>query len=444
MKKSVLAVLALLAVLTALWLAALAGADANAGGNFWALRKLAIYYTGIAALGCMSAGLLLATRPAWADRLLGGLDQAYRLHKWLGITAVSLGAAHWLIKLVPKWLVAQGWLERAAHKGGRGAESWLDLLRKPAESLGEWAIYLVIPIALLALWKRFPYRPAFLLHRVLAGTYLVLVFHGAALMPPAYWLTPLGVVMAGLMAAGSWGAALSLAGRIGARRRVAGRIVALRPHPGSGVLEVECQLDAGWPGHAAGQFAFVTFSRGEGAHPFTIASAWRDDGRLSFAIKALGDYTRALPQQVAAGDALTVEGPYGRFDFAGRGERQVWVAGGIGITPFLARLEALAAAGGSRQPVDAFYCTAAADPGFIARLRQLAEQARVRLHLRVPPQDGLLTPATLAEALGGKDGVARSDVWFCGPAGFGRALRRGLAAQGLPAGRFHQEAFEMR
>ena len=45
------------------------------------------------------------------------------------------------------------------------------------------------------------------------------------------------------------------------------------------------------------------------------------------------------------------------------------------------------------------------------------------------------------------DGVPQwqeADVWFCGPAGFGQALRHDLLALGLPAERFHQELFAMR
>jgi predicted ferric reductase len=37
-----------------------------------------------------------------------------------------------------------------------------------------------------------------------------------------------------------------------------------------------------------------------------------------------------------------------------------------------------------------------------------------------------------------------ADVWFCGPAAFGDALRTGLVSKGLPAQDFHRELFEMR
>ena len=38
----------------------------------------------------------------------------------------------------------------------------------------------------------------------------------------------------------------------------------------------------------------------------------------------------------------------------------------------------------------------------------------------------------------------QAGVWFCGPAGFGARLREGLLANGMIAGRWHQELFEMR
>jgi ferredoxin-NADP reductase len=37
-----------------------------------------------------------------------------------------------------------------------------------------------------------------------------------------------------------------------------------------------------------------------------------------------------------------------------------------------------------------------------------------------------------------------ADIWFCGPTGFGHALRRNFAAQGMQNDDFHQELFDMR
>lgn len=62
---------------------------------------------------------------------------------------------------------------------------------------------------------------------------------------------------------------------------------------------------------------------------------------MRFAIKALGDHTHSLKKELKIGQDVIVEGPWGYLDFNIQSERQVWVAGGIGITPFISQLEYL-------------------------------------------------------------------------------------------------------
>jgi predicted ferric reductase len=210
--------------------------------------------------------------------------------------------------------------------------------------------------------------------------------------------------------------------------------------PAVGVLDIELQLKDRWAGHEAGQFAFVSFDQAEGAHPFTLTSAWRGDGRLGLLVKGLGDHTLALVAGLKAGQLVTVEGPYGRFNFQGRQARQIWVGGGIGITPFVARMKALALQPAG-PPVDLFHTTAQRDEEALARLGRDAAAAHVRLHVLVDAVDGRLDAQRIRAAV---PGWLHSDIWFCGPAAFGQALRRDFVAQGLPASAFHQELFELR
>jgi predicted ferric reductase len=118
----------------------------------------------------------------------------------------------------------------------------------------------------------------------------------------------------------------------------------------------------------------------------------------------------------------------------------VWVAGGIGITPFIARMQALALAPDGRE-VDLFYSTSAPDAVFIDKVRQRAEDAGVKLHVLVSQRDGRLDARRIAAAV---PDWKTADFWFCGPAAFGGALREAFTAQGLPAADFHQELFDMR
>lgn len=437
---------ALLGALTALWLAAESSAGLPA--SFMAFRGVMVQYSGIIAIACMSVAMVLALRPRWPERWFGGLDKMYRLHKWLGIGALVVAVVHWLWAKGPKWAVGWGLMERP-QRGPRpvpdgAVEQFFSTLRGTAEDLGEWAFYAVIVLILLALWKRFPYRAFFKTHRLLAVAYLVLAFHAVVLTKFAYWSTPVGGLMAVLIATGVWSAVVVLLRRVAADHQVPGRIAELHYYPGVRVLEAQIDLPDGWPGHKAGQFAFATSDNAEGAHPYTIASAWNEnERRITFIVKELGDHTRRLREKLKVGQAVKVEGPYGCFTFNDDCPRQIWVGGGIGITPFIARMKHLAAMPGRAVPaVDLFHPTADYDAEAIAKLEADAQAAGIRLHVLIDARDGRLTGDKIRDLV---PDWRQASIWFCGPSGFGQALRRDFAAHGLPVKkRFHQELFAMR
>ncbi len=316
---------------------------------------------------------------------------------------------------------------------------FLEVLRDLAGDMGEWAIYAVLAMLALTLWKKFPYRTWRILHKAMPVIYLMLAFHAALLAPLSYWLQPAGALLAVLLAAGVYGAIRSLLGSIGRSREAVGRIVAIE-HPSTDITTVRCQLERGWRGHQAGQFAFVTFEDREGAHPFTIASANHGDNTVTFQIKALGDYTGVLSQRLRPGQTVRVEGPYGRFNLNRRNRKahQIWIAGGIGVTPFLAWLESLQAQSEQTPAAELHYCTRDQDgDAFVPRLQALcATLPGVQLHIHGARQGNTLTAAAL-------QGTRKTEIWFCGPGGMANSLREGLRALGARP-RFHQEAFEMR
>lgn len=409
------------------------------GSDFLVWRRQAVLLTGYAGLLFMAGAIVLATRPVWLEPWLGGLDKTYALHKWLGIAAGIALSLHWLAEKSARWMVEGGWLIAPAGHGRHGhgqGFGWMGL----AKELGEWAFYLLLILVIIALAKKIPYRFFHLLHKALAVVFLAGAYHAAMFTPgpwyagPAGWLIVVSVV-AGIIAAG-----LSLTGRIGASRTTKGRIEEVSVGAG-GVVDLRLALPEPGLRYQAGQFVFLCFDPAEGAHPFTLASA-DDPCHPRFAIKPLGDYTRTLAQRLIPGQEVRVEGPYGCFDFSAVGEREIWIAGGIGVTPFLARLDALIAEGGSRRQVDFWYCTTTAtEAAFPADLDARCASAGVRLHRLVAARDGLLSAAGVAREVGK---IAGSRVWFCGPEGFARSLRAGLEAAGLGRGAFHCERFAMR
>lgn len=442
MKRFLAAFIALVTLAWAWPLLSTTGAAASAPASPWALRAHALTLTGLWSFALMSLAMVLATRPAWLERPFGGMDRIYRVHKWAGILAIGCAALHWLVELSDDLIKALwGRAGRLPKDHGGGL---LEAMRDLAEELGEFAIYALLAMLVLTLWKRFPFKIWRYVHKAMPLLYLALAFHAALLAPRDDWTQPAGPVLGLLIAAGGVASVLALAGRIGRGRRVGGVVESVRD-AGAGVTEVVCRLDPGWRGHRPGQFAFATFDRLEGAHPFTIAGADRGDRRLRFEIKALGDYTRGLARRLQPGQPVQVEGPYGCFDLphAHAKRDQVWIAGGIGVTPFLAWLEALQARPERAPEVDFYYSVRehATDP-FVARLEALcANLPAVRLHVISGARNERLTAATLRDR---QRAGSAPEIWFCGPRGLASSLREGLRALGMGGARFHQEAFEMR
>jgi len=444
MKRIKLSLLAVPLLLTVLWLAA--DTLAPEPFTYFSFRTVFMQYSGTIGIGLMSTAMLLALRPKWLEPHLDGLDKMYRLHKWLGIAALAVATVHWWWGQGTKWMVGWGWLEKPARTPGAEEtlgtlESWLRSQRGFAESVGEWAFYASAVLIVLALVKRFPYHWFVKTHQWIALAYLALAYHSAVLIKVEYWSQPLGWLLAALLLGGSVAALLTLTGRIGAGRKVQGSVVALTDFPALRVLETAVVLEDGWRGHAAGQFAFVTAERGESAHPYTIASAWNPaDRRIVFITKALGDHTARLREHLKPGMPVTVEGPYGCFDFEDAQPHQIWVGAGIGITPFIARMKQRAATPDVRT-IDLFHPTPDFEQAAIDRLSADADAAGVRLHLLVGSKDGRLNGERIRTAV---PEWQSASIWFCGPPGFGQALREDFLAHGLPPQRFHQELFQMR
>ncbi len=435
-----------LVALTILWLVATPGV--SSATSFRELRGFMVQYSGVLAIGCMSFAMFLALRPRWPEHWFGGMDKMYRLHKWLGIAGLVLAILHWVWSNGPKWAVGLG-LSTQGRRQGRAElqdpiQSYLAGFRGAAEAIGEWAFYASVLLIGIALVKLIPYRLFHRLHRLLPIAYLALVFHAVILLDVNYWLTPLGAVLAVMLAAGSYAAVVSLLGGIGTARCTTGTIMDLQSFPGVKALRTTIRMVPGWPGHKAGQFAFVTSDTKEGAHPYSIASSW-DPGSptITFVTKALGDHTSQLENKLTPGQNVRIEGPYGCFTFDDDQPVQIWIGGGIGITPFIARMEHLAKDHPqTKRSVHLFHSTKDVDTAALARLQQDAGAAGIHLHVLIDAKDGLLTGDRIRQEV---PEWREASFWFCGPAKFGAALKADFAAQGIPVrSRFHQELFEMR
>ncbi|MGM0576569.1 MAG: 2Fe-2S iron-sulfur cluster-binding protein [Myxococcota bacterium] len=184
---------------------------------------------------------------------------------------------------------------------------------------------------------------------------------------------------------------------------------------------------------------------GEG-RPWTVAAKRVPGGRVS----------PWLVDEVREGDVLRVHPPAGRFTVRtdpSRKRRLVAVAGGSGITPIMAILEAVLADEPRSRVVLVDGNRRLEDVLFRERLDDLARDERMGLRhvLEEPPEGweggrGRLEPEVLgreldaAEASLGEGGEP-VEYFLCGPPGMRESAREVLRERGVPSERVHEERF---
>lgn len=193
-------------------------------------------------------------------------------------------------------------------------------------------MFIMIAMVFVSLSKKVPYHLFHLVHRLFSVFYLAIAFHVfTALFKSYWWETPAAYLLILITIPGVFVAFISLLKLNGNKSKHQATVKSIVNHPGQiteVILEMEHPID-----YCPGQFAFLTFAHSKESHPFTIASYAIEKNTLRFAIKNLGDYTSTLASSITIGQSALVEGPWGKFDFTLPCSRQVWIAGGIGITP---------------------------------------------------------------------------------------------------------------
>jgi len=412
---------------------ALLGPDAwaSAGAVVNALGRL----TGVAGLGLMLAAAVVSCRVPGFDRPFGGLTRLWETHH-------RVAAAAFLLLLAHPLLLALGAAEA-------GLESAVATLVPPAARwpvwLG-WAALLVLMAFLAPSFKFFgepDYQRWKRMHRLAAPALLAGVVHMlwlARSLPPTLsavlWLT-----LAALAVAAVGYRFLYARYRGRSRYRVAdlawpmNNVIELRLAPLGRPLRYE-----------AGQFVYLTpYDRALEAgcgeeHPYTLSSA-PQESTLRVAIKGLGDASRAM-HNVAPGSEVGVEGPYGCFLEPDAGTRPaLWIAGGIGITPFLGRARELATTGDAADVVLILCVQDEARALFAQELATLAAQIPgFALHLHYFYQRGPLDAAFLDEHCPDYAGRA---FHVCGPPPLVSLVRTLGRRAGVPRQRIAPEAFNL-
>ncbi len=376
----------------------------------------------------LSTTIVLSARARIVENATGGLDRTYRLHHWLGGIAFALLALH---PSLLAWRYAQVSWRRAAHL-------WLPSTSDRALTAGQIALWTMSAAMAVTVFVHVRHQVLVWLQRLLGAAFLPAAYHVFGIGGDVDTNRPLRLYLAVVTAAG--GAALlyhSVLGRWLVRHHHY-RVSDIRALPG-GIDDVRLEPTGPPMSFVPGQFGFLRFRDqdiGREAHPFSIASP-PCGSELRFVVKELGDYTRQLLHDVRPGADAVIEGPYGRFSHRFvRGRDQVWIAGGIGIAPFLSMAGALP---GSGYRAELYYCYPDEDQApFRDELSELdATIAELTVREICDRRDGFLSATTIAA----NGPLENREFLLCGPPTMMHTLRDQLSDAGVSANHIHFEEF---
>jgi len=431
-----LAIAALVVAMAVLWIVARPDGEST--------RSYIGQLLGAESVLLLSIGLVLISTLPWVEEWFDGIDRAAIWHRRVAIAGLVLLLPHILLSSSPHGTKLGAPLGAIGAIGLVGLAVWAILPRWQAmlptsaqRLVREWRLRQPFSAGLRLLggydrWRLFHrstglFVAAAFLHGVLDGT----PFHDSPLLRWSY------------VAAGAVGVGFYLYRELLARFFVSlhdYEVAAVR-EVRRGLTEITLRPLGRKIEFVPGQFAMIYLEAKDGwhRHPFTIASAPHED-QLRVTVKALGDYTSRLTDLIEPGMPAVVGGPHGRFNYSKGTKHQIWIAGGVGVAPFLSWLRALDGALPYR--VEFFY-SADGEPPFAREISAIADRHdSLRVHLVDTTIHGRLTPSRVLEVM--DEHAGELSVFMCGPQPMLRTFETQLVIAGVPGRRIHREHFDWR
>jgi predicted ferric reductase len=382
---------------------------------------------GLVGMTLFSINLILSSRLKFLDDYFFGLNIVYSYHHKIGAVAFSLLLFHPLF-LVIKYL--QFSLRQAALFFLPGQDR--------AVSFGIIALALMIILLILTFYIRMKYLHWKFSHKFLVLVFIFAISHTLFISSDIsrdnvlrYYI--LGLALLGLPL-GFYRAFLSKFFNRNLEYKIR-KISVLNPD----IVGIEMESKDKVMKFQPGQFVFASFiSSGISAeiHPFTISSAPAETN-LKLIIKSLGDYTNKL-KELKIGEMAMLEGPFGRFSYKNYlNKNQIWIAGGVGITPFISMAKSLE---DDSYKIDLYYCTK--EKSEAVMLDELLKISSIYKNFKIIPwysgEQGHISGQKVSEL---SRSVANKEIFLCGPIIFMTNLRKQFLELKVSRRNIHRELF---
>lgn len=375
-----------------------------------------------------SITIVMSVKLPIVEKFTGGLDKSLFIHHLLGSVGFVLLLQHPMflaIQYLPNFQIAKSFFIPGADFNS---------------NLGIAALFLMIMAFIFMIFIKLPYQFWLSSHRFLAIAFIIGSLHSLLIPSDTSQFLPLKLWVLFFALLGIFAGIYSviLHQKFGPQAKyVVENIERILD-----IVHIYLKPEKAPIQFKPGQFVYVKFNNtvvGTELHPFSMSSSPREDV-LRLSIKILGDYTLKLVH-LNNGDRVSVFGPHGTFgNFLNQTHSEVWIAGGIGVTPFISMIRDRIINPSKYPFVTFFYATKSSDEAvFLDEIKSMiANDINVRLVPWFSNTEGKLT----GERVGSFVDLKSIDRFlFCGPEKMMEDLKKQFIKNNIPEEKIFYESF---
>ena len=303
---------------------------------------------GLIGMTMFALTFVFSTKWGFIENLVGGLDKSYLVHGVLGGTALITIMAH------PIFLV----LRFIPHQMSTAAKYILPSAHFWNVNFGIIALTGFIVLIFMTLFMRLKYQKWKFSHEFLGGVFILAVLHTLTIRNGVAQGNIFTGYMTYIIIISTLGLVSFFYSLFFHRRPSKNFMYQVKDiKKMADYFEITMSPKGKELDYSAGQFIFLRFFNrklSKEFHPFSIASK-SNAKNIVIVVKKLGDYTKKL-DHLEVGDDVSIRGPHGKFSYKLYSkEKQVWIAAGVGITPFLGMAQDVMCDNNFSGSVDLFY-----------------------------------------------------------------------------------------
>lgn len=385
---------------------------------------------GLCGMAMFSLVIILSSRLKFFERFFKGINEMYVAHHFFGGLTLCFLLFHPLLLAYGRFLVSY-----------RSAALFLLPNMSLAHDLGVYALAVTIITLVITFYMKLKYQVWKFTHKFMGLAFGLAFFHTfltSGDIASNYTLRAYLFVLAMAAFVAYFYRAIFGSYLVRVFDYTVEKVQALPDK----IWEIELRAKGKPMNYVPGQFAFIKlFSENltKELHPFSFSSA--PGSAVKFAIKELGDYTNKIGN-LKMGDKIAIEGPFGVFNFKRHeNKNQVWIAGGVGIAPFLSMLRDLTPAD-SDYKIDLYYSVK--DENCLAFQKEIEEISQKNENLKVifwnSKMEGFLNADSVDK---NTPNIKEKDILICGPGLMMDSLKKQFVQKGLKRSQLFLEEFQL-